>query len=250
MKKLIETLDPDVTLNGKTILVTGSSGGVGRAVALACANAGATVILSGRNITALNELYDLILSKGHPEPAMVELNLAEANEAEFKNLCGVIKTTIGNLHGIVHCATHITELGPINRLTLDAWEQLFRVNVISPALITKNCESLFSEAGYGSVILTSDNHALTLDAYWGGYAISKSALNAYAKLQSQEWRDEKPYRINLITPGPINSPLRSRTHPGEDRDLLPSVNSLLPTYLYLLSDSSQHISGENFSHLS
>ena len=159
MQKLIETLNPEVNLDGKTILVTGSSGGIGRAVALACADAGATVILSGRNLSALNEIYDLILSKGNPEPAIVELDLAKASEVEFKNLCCVVKSTIGSLHGIVHCATHITELGPTHRLGLDSWEQLFRVNVIAPALMIKNCESLFSKAGCGSVVLTSDNHA-------------------------------------------------------------------------------------------
>jgi len=248
MKTLIETLNPKFTLVGKTILITGSSNGVGRSVALACAEKGATVILSGRNLIALNEIYDLILSRGNPEPAILELDLAEASEMEFKNLCGTVKSTIGSLHGIVHCATHITELGRIQQLGLASWEQLFRVNVIAPALLIKNCEPLFSESGYGSVVLTSDTHALSLDAYWGGYAISKSALNAYAVLQSKEWHGEKPYRINLITPGPINSPLRSRTHPGENRDQLRSIESLIPTYLYLLSDSSRNLSGENFGY--
>ena len=100
MQKLIETLNPEVNLDGKTILVTGSSGGIGRAVTLACADAGATVILSGRNLSALNEIYDLILSKGNPEPAIVELDLAKASEVEFKNLCSIVKSTIGSLHGI------------------------------------------------------------------------------------------------------------------------------------------------------
>jgi NAD(P)-dependent dehydrogenase (short-subunit alcohol dehydrogenase family) len=85
-----------------------------------------------------------------------------------------------------------------------------------------------------------------LDAYWGGYAISKSALNAYSILQSNEWKNEKPFRINVVTPGPINSPLRSKTHPGEERNQLRSMESLLPTYLYLMSDLSVEISGENF----
>ncbi|MBA4741032.1 MAG: SDR family NAD(P)-dependent oxidoreductase [Burkholderiales bacterium] len=248
MKTPIETLNSEVTLEGKTILVTGSSGGIGRSVALACAGMGATVILNGRNLTALNEIYDSILSQGNPEPAIVELDLAEATEAEYINLCGIVKSSIGSLHGVVHCATHLTELGRINQLDLTSWEQLFRVNVIAPALLIKNCEPLFAESGYGSVVLTSDNHALSLDAYWSGYAISKSALNAYATLQSNEWHGQKSYRINLVTPGPINSPMRSRTHPGEDRGHLRSIDSLVPTYLYLLSDSSHDISGENFGY--
>ena len=60
MKSLIETLENGIRLDGKTILITGASSGVGRALALACADVGATVLLSGRNVNALNEVYDLI----------------------------------------------------------------------------------------------------------------------------------------------------------------------------------------------
>jgi NAD(P)-dependent dehydrogenase (short-subunit alcohol dehydrogenase family) len=248
MKSLIETLENGIRLDGKTILITGASSGVGRALALACADVGATVLLSGRNVNALNEVYDLIQSKGNPEPAILELDLCKATEVEIGNITQVIKTNIGALHGFVHCATHITELGPIRHLGLAEWQDLIKVNVIAPALLIRAFEPLFEVSGSGSVVLTSDNHALSLDAYWGGYAISKSALNAYATLQSNEWADERPYRVNIITPGPINSPLRSKTHPGEDRNLLRSIDSLLPTYIYLLSDSSIHTSGENFSY--
>ena len=78
MKSLIETLENGIRLDGKTILITGASSGVGRALALACADVGATVLLSGRNVNALNEVYDLIQSKGNPEPAILELDLCKA----------------------------------------------------------------------------------------------------------------------------------------------------------------------------
>ncbi|MDA0237616.1 MAG: SDR family NAD(P)-dependent oxidoreductase [Proteobacteria bacterium] len=248
MKPLIETLETGIRLDDKSILITGASGGIGRALALSCADLGATVLLSGRNVNALNETYDLIKSKGNHEPATLELDLCKATEIEFENINRVIKANIGPLHGLVHCATHITELGPIRNLGLSAWQSLLKVNVIAPALLIQACEPLFEASGSGSVVLTSDTHALSLDAYWGGYAVSKSALNAYAKLQSNEWKNERPYRVNVITPGPINSPLRSKTHPGEDRNLLRSIDSLLSTYIYLLSDSSSHVSGENFGY--
>ena len=248
MTPLIETLDTNIRLDNKSVLITGASSGIGRALSVLCADLGATVLLSGRNLDALNETYDLIKSNGNPEPAILELDLCKATEIEFKNINTVIKTNIGPLHGFVHCATHITELGPIRHLGLSEWQDLFKVNVIAPALLTRACEPLFEASGSGSVVLTSDTHAMSLDAYWGGYAVSKSALNAYATLQSNEWKDERPYRVNVVTPGPINSPLRSKTHPGEDRNLLRSIDSLLSTYIYLLSDSSSHTSGENFSY--
>ncbi|MBT7426977.1 MAG: SDR family NAD(P)-dependent oxidoreductase [Betaproteobacteria bacterium] len=246
MKPLIQSSLHKDALVDKTILITGASSGLGRTLAYECANHGATVILNGTNIDALNQTYDHIMSMDNPEPAILELDLRKGEEHEFKAITNVIQTNVGELHGLIHCATHISELGSIRHLRLTDWQDLMKVNVIAPALLTQSCEPLFEASGSGSVILTSDSHATTLDAYWGGYAISKSALNAYATLQSNEWKNEKPFRINVVTPGPINSPLRSKTHPGEERNQLRSMESLFPTYLYLMSDLSVEISGENF----
>ncbi|MDG1163482.1 MAG: SDR family NAD(P)-dependent oxidoreductase [Burkholderiales bacterium] len=246
MKPLIQSSLHKDALVDKTILITGASSGLGQTLAYECANHGATVILNGTNIDALNQAYDHIMSMDNPEPAILELDLRKGEEHEFKAITNVIQANVGELHGLIHCATHISELGSIRHLRLTDWQDLMKVNVIAPALLTQSCEPLFEASGSGSVILTSDSHATTLDAYWGGYAISKSALNAYSILQSNEWKNEKPFRINVVTPGPINSPLRSKTHPGEERNQLRSMESLLPTYLYLMSDLSVGISGENF----
>lgn len=246
MKPLIQSPLHKDALVDKTILITGASSGLGRTLAYECAQYGATVILNGTNIDALNQTYDHIMSMDNPEPAILELDLRKGEEHEFKAITNVIQANVGQLHGLIHCATHISELGSIRHLRLTDWQDLMKVNVIAPALLTQSCEPLFEASGSGSVILTSDSHATTLDAYWGGYAISKSALNAYSILQSNEWKNEKPFRINVVTPGPINSPSRSKTHPGEERNRLRSMESLLPTYLYLMSDLSVEISGENF----
>ena len=247
MKSLITSNSSNITLNDKTILVTGASSGIGKQVAIACAKRNATVILSGRDDARLNSVYDTICGLGAPEPAIMQLDLETATEGELRNTAEVIKQNIGSLNGFVHCATHMTELKALHHHNLKDWERALRINVIAPSLMIQACESLLNESGSGSVILTSDNHSKNLGAYWGAYAVSKAALEAFARLQKNEWSNTSSIRINTVTPGPIDSPMRSRTHPGEDRASLPSIESIIPTFVYLLSDSSRHITGEEFS---
>ncbi len=246
MKPLIAS-SSDITLIDKTILITGASSGIGKQVAIACAEKNATVILSGRDDSRLNSVYDTICDLGAPEPAIMKLDLETATEGELRNTSEVIKQNIGSLNGFVHCATHMTELKALYHHNLNDWERALRINVIAPSLLIQACESLLNESGSGSVILTSDHHSKNLGAYWGPYAVSKAALEAFARLQKNEWNNTSSIRINTVTPGPVDSPMRSRTHPGEDRASLPSIESIIPTFVYLLSDSSRHINGEEFS---
>jgi NAD(P)-dependent dehydrogenase (short-subunit alcohol dehydrogenase family) len=247
MKPLITSDSSDITLTDKTILVTGASSGIGKQVAIACAKKNATVILSGRDDSRLNSVYDTIRDLDAPEPAIMQLDLESATEGELRNTAEVIKQNIGSLNGFVHCATHMTELKTLRHHNLKDWERALRINVIAPSLLIQACESLLNESGSGSVILTSDNHSKSLGAYWGAYAVSKAALEAFVRLQRNEWSNASSIRINTVTPGPIDSPMRSRTHPGEDRASLPSIESIIPTFVYLLSDSSRHINGDEFS---
>jgi len=247
MKPLITSNSSDITLIDKTILVTGASSGIGKQVAIACAKKSATVILSGRDDARLNSVYDTICDLDAPEPAIMQLDLETATEGELRNTAEVIKQNVGSMNGFVHCATHMTELKALHHHNLKDWERALRINVIAPSLMIQACESLLNESGSGSVILTSDNHSKNLGAYWGAYAVSKAALEAFARLQKNEWSNTSSIRINTVTPGPIDSPMRSRTHPGEDRASLPSIESIIPTFVYLLSDSSRHITGEEFS---
>ena len=77
-------------LNGRVILITGASSGLGRALAIESARAGATVILSGRNAAKLERVYDQILSLGAATPAMAVVDLASAGAAEYDGLARVI----------------------------------------------------------------------------------------------------------------------------------------------------------------
>src|ERR1700731_5241596 len=86
----------------RVILVTGASSGLGRALAVECARAGATVILSGRNGAKLERVYDEIETMGAPQPAIAMLDLAVATAVDYDNIAKTIDAEFGKLDGVVH----------------------------------------------------------------------------------------------------------------------------------------------------
>jgi NAD(P)-dependent dehydrogenase (short-subunit alcohol dehydrogenase family) len=237
---------PADLLAGRVILVTGSTRGLGHAVALACASHGATVVLNGRNAGLLDAVYDEIARAGLTEPASLPLDLATAGWREYAQAAGLIEKQLGRLDGIAFCASHLEKLSPLETQSIDEWERMLRVNLIAPFAITQACVRLLRHSPDASVVVTSEMHASAPAAFWGGYAVSKAGLETLAMIQHDEWSGDKNLRINTVVPGPINSPLRGKTHPGENTDTLPAPGSLAPLYLYLLGPDSRGVSGQTF----
>jgi NAD(P)-dependent dehydrogenase (short-subunit alcohol dehydrogenase family) len=230
------TAAPDL-LKQRTLLVTGASQGLGRAAAVAYARHGATVILLGRNVHKLEQVYDEILAVGGPQPAIFPMDLAAAADADYAAMAQAIGYQMGRLDGILHCAAAFDSLVPQVLESVEDWVKLFKVNAAAPAAINRACADFLVAGDRASVILVGETHGHTPAAYWGGFAVSKAALEAYFKVQADEWSDT-PMRINLVIPGPINTPQRARTHPGEGKDSLPQPEALLPRLLYLMGPDS------------
>ncbi len=235
---------PDL-LNNRTILVTGASQGLGRAAAIAYARHGASVILLGRSVSKLEQVYDDILAIGGPQPAIFSMDLAAAGDADFAAMAQTIGYQLGRLDGILHCATAFESLTPLAQESLESWLKLFKVNAAAPAAINRLCSGYLEASNAGSVIVVGETHGHVPVAYWGGFSVSKAALEAYFKIQADEWA-ETPMRINLVIPGPINSPQRARTHPGEAKDTLPQLEDLIPRLLYLMGPDSSDVRGLTF----
>jgi NAD(P)-dependent dehydrogenase (short-subunit alcohol dehydrogenase family) len=102
---------------------------------------------------------------------------------------------------------------------------------------------LLAKAADASVIFTLDSRGEAPRAYWGGYAVTKAAIAALARELADEWEKRANLRVNAVVPGPIRSPLRSQTHPGEDPTTLPPAESLVPLYLSLLGAQAKADSG-------
>ena len=233
-------------LEGRVILITGSTRGIGRTCALACAAHGATVVLHGRHAASLEVVYDEITAKAYPEPAAIPLDLEKAGTREFDHMAYAIESQLGRLDGIVHNAAHLDKLSALEHQSIDEWTRTMRVNVIAAFALTQACARLLRASPDASVIYTSEQHATQPAAYWGAYAVSKSALETTAIIQADEWSRLTHLRANVVVPGAVASPSRSKTHPGELSDSLPAAQSLMPLYLYLLGPDSRGVSGRIF----
>ena len=231
-------------LKGRVILVTGAGSGLGREAAIAYARHGATVALLGRNEKRLDAIYDEILAIGGPEPAMFPFDLEAADDSGFERLAGTISYHLKRLDGILHSAASFFLLTPLNQQTLAQWNTLLKVNLAAPYALTRACLPMLEASPDASVIFTGETHGLHPAAYWGGYAVSKSGLEALATIFSQELERLPNIRINILIPGPVNSPLRRKTHPGEDPDRLPQPADLLPWYLWLMGPDSRDVRGK------
>jgi NAD(P)-dependent dehydrogenase (short-subunit alcohol dehydrogenase family) len=234
---------PDGLLSGRVLLVTGAGQGLGRAVALACARHGATVALLGRKQEKLEKTYDAIMEARGAEPAMIPLDLNTAGSAEFEQVAHLIRRTLGSLTGIAHCASHFVPLGPLANQTLDQWLTLLRVNLAAPFALTKACLPLLSASQESSVIFTSETHAAHPRAYWGGFAVSKSGLSTLAAIWADELEHAGRPRMNVVIPGPIATPQRMQSHPGEERGKLRTPESAARAFLYLFGQESTDFNG-------
>ena len=232
-----------IDLSRRAILVTGATGGLGRALALACAARGAIVVLHGRVVRRLEALYDEIVAAGHPQPTILPLDFATASRSDLDTVVGALRSQLGRLDGLVHTAAFLGSLGPLEHQSADAWQTAFNVNVTSAMALTRATLPLLAAAPDACVVFTLDARGIDPRAFWGGYAASKAALAALAATLADEWESRANLRINAVVPGPIRSPLRARTHPGELKDALPPPDALVPLYLHLLGGQPKAESG-------
>lgn len=231
-------------LQDRVILVTGAGQSIGRTAALAFAAHGATVILHGRKVEKLEAVYDEIEAAGLPQAAIFPLDLFTAGDKEFEALATGIRRQFGRLDGILHNASHLDSLRSLEEHTLEQWQVSLRVNLMAPFALTRACLSLLKESPDASVIMTSETHGHVPAAYWGSFAVSKAAGEVLVRMWAQELELQPNLRINGIVPGPVQSTQRVRTHPGEVLESLPTAESLMPHYLYLVGSDSRGVSGQ------
>jgi NAD(P)-dependent dehydrogenase (short-subunit alcohol dehydrogenase family) len=230
-------------LKDRVILVTGSSHGIGRVAALTFAAHGATVILHGRDVKALENVYDEIEDAGHPQPAAIPLDLDSATTRDYDGLAHSIASSVGRLDGILHNAAYVEKLSPLAQQSMDEWSRALRINLVAPFALTQACARLLGSSPDASVIFTSESHGHVPAAFWGGYAVAKAGVEALMKIQAAEWETLPNLRANVIVPGPVASPSRAKTHPGEIASTQRQPGNLMPAYLYLIGPDSRDVSG-------
>ncbi|MBT7388116.1 MAG: SDR family NAD(P)-dependent oxidoreductase, partial [Gammaproteobacteria bacterium] len=120
------------TFSGRVILITGATSGIGRTLALGLAQLGATVLLLGRDVAALEALFDEIIGNHHPEPGIVPFDLSQDDPERLTALKQVITERYGVLHGLIHNAAILGDRVPFEHYKMTTWAQVFKTNFEAP----------------------------------------------------------------------------------------------------------------------
>ncbi|MDA8415464.1 MAG: SDR family NAD(P)-dependent oxidoreductase [Betaproteobacteria bacterium] len=233
-----------MTGSARVILITGAGSGLGRHAAHALAQEGATVVLLGRREQKLNRVHDEIVEMGGAPPIVVPFDLADADDDRFERLATTLAHELGRLDGILHSAAQFVKLGPLEQQRLKHWKSAFTTNVFAPFALTRACLPLLKAAPDAPVLFSAEEHGLRPGQYWGGFGLSQASLIHLAQLFAEEYRDHPTLRFNVLIPGPVTSPMRHRTHPGDLPENLPDATQLMPFYLKWLGPTSRGRSGE------
>ena len=187
-------------LEGKQVLVTGASSGIGRCVALTCAEFGACVIASGRDEARLDKTVQSMRGEGH-RGIRAELTASDDRDR--------LVDSVGELHGLVHCAG-ISRLAPIRMASASHVDEVWRVNYEAPILLTQRLLAKNRVATDGSIVFISSIAAFIGVAGVGVYSGTKAALIATMRCLAMEVVKRR-IRVNCLAPALVESPLLEAT---------------------------------------
>lgn len=237
---------PQDILRERVVLITGASDGIGRALALEAARLGAQVILHGRSVQKLEQVYDEIEAlEGAPRPSIVVMDLAVADSDAYQSLAENLADEISHLDGLVLNAGILGDRFSIEQYDPAQWQQVMHVNVTSAFVLTQVCLPLLHQSEDPSVIFTSSGVGRRGKAFWGAYAVSKFATEGLSQVLADEHR-HSALRVNCINPGATRTDMRLAAYPAEDRDALKRPEEILAGYVYLLGPDSKGVTGQSF----
>lgn len=202
--------DAAAPLAGRVVLVTGASGGLGRAVALAAATAGAGLVLSGRHLGRLERLYDAVAAVGAPA-WLHPFDLGSASPEDHERLAELVAQGPGRLDGLVHCAAEFGGLTPLALADPVRIARELHVGLTARLWLTRACLPLLERGRQPAVVFVMDDPAQVGQAYWGGYGIAQAGQPALLASWSAELR-HSPVRLLGLRPGPMRTALHARVH--------------------------------------
>ena len=236
---------PENLLAERVIMITGAGDGIGKTAALSCAQHGATVILAGRTVAKLEQVYDAIIASGGAEPVIYPIDLEGARSDDYDQLCSHIDEQFGRLDGLLHNAGILGQRTPLNNYRSDVWEKVMQVNVTAGFLMTQALMPVFEKSDSASVVLTSSSVGRTGRSFWGAYAVSKFAVEGMVQVWAEELEGLGSVRINAINPGATRTNMRMQAFPAEDPGTLKTAEEIMPSYLYLLGADSANVNGQS-----
>lgn len=220
------------SLEGKTALVTGASRGIGAAAAKLLAGEGAHVILIARTVGGLEAVDDEIKSFGG-KATLMPLDLFKLGDLDA--LGPTLYQHFPKLDIFIGNAAMLGTLAPLGHLKPDEWQKVMDLNVTANFRLIRTLDPLLKAAPNGRAVFVTSGVTQDLKAYWGGYAVSKAALEALAKIYAAECANTN-VKVNILDPGRVRTAMRAQAYPGEDPQQRPHPDDIAPYFLKLVGD--------------
>ena len=224
-----------VDLSGRTILITSAGDGLGAATARAAGQAGAEVILLGRSVRKLEQVYDDIVAAGGPDPGIIPLDLEGATPDDFADIADRIEAQCGRLHALVHNAAITGPLTSIAQYPPLEWIRVMQVNLNAPMLLTQACLPLLHHTDAPAIVFIGDERR---QAFWGAYGVAKTGLAGLADILREELDGRVPMRVETLYPGPMRTGLRANAFPGALATEAPPVDHAVVQVMARLAPSA------------
>ncbi|WP_394174721.1 YciK family oxidoreductase [Thalassotalea litorea] len=233
-------------LANKTLLVTGAGDGIGKQASIHYAKYGATVILLGRTVAKLEQVYDEIVAAGYPEPAIVPLDMKGATPQNYQDMVNTITDQFSRLDGALLNASMLGELTPFVNIAGQIWDDVMQVNLNAQFYLAQALIPALQKANNSSLLFTTSGVGNQGRAYWGPYSISKFATEGMMQVIADEY-EKSGLRTNAINPGATDTKMRQTAFPAEDKSKIASAEAIMPAYIYLMCDDSIGVNGQRIN---
>src|SRR3712207_3893835 len=190
-------------LEGKVVVITGASRGLGRALALACAKAGANLVLNSRNADSLDLVVEETESEG-AEALAVPGDLSRS--AHVEKLVGAAVERFGKIDVLINNAGLLGPRVPIEEYPEDEWRSVLDANLTGPFLLCKFAIPHITEGG--SIVNVTSGVSVEGRAEWGAYSVSKFGMEGLTQILAAELK-ERGIRVNAVDPGGMRTNMRA-----------------------------------------
>ena len=203
----------DKPLAGKTALVTGSSKGIGAATAIALAEAGAHVIITGRDVRSLEAVEDRIHEAGG-NATIAPVDLEEQDG--IARLAQAIAGRWDTLDMLVLSAAYLPALTPVTQIDAKPFAKAVTVNILATQALLASFDPLLKRAEAGRVVGLTSSVGAGPRAYWSAYGSTKAAFDNILESYAQEVAKISGVRVAIVDPGATRTDMRAKAYPGED----------------------------------
>ena len=239
-----------MSILNKSILITGSSDGIGKSLAVEFSKLGANIILLGRNSEKLDEVYDLLdHSHSAQKHLILEADLALLGNEAAQEILIAINQEFEVLDGIIHNAAILGTMSSLEDYDLSSWDEVMKVNLRAPFILTKTLKVMLENASLPRLIFTSSGVANKGVSFWGAYSVSKFGIKGLAEIFKDELEATTNIKVFNFDPGKTRTNMRASAYPAEDPNTLKSPQELIDCYLWFFQKESSNSSQSYFEFL-